>query len=35
MDLDQTLRELREVEAEAERVLRGRDEPRLPAAAAD
>jgi DNA-binding transcriptional MerR regulator len=35
VDLDQTLRELREVEAEAERVLRGRDEPRLPAAAAD
>ena len=33
VDLDQTLRELREVEAEAERVLRGRDEPRLPAAA--
>ena len=31
-DLDQTLRELREVEAEAERVLRGRDEPRPHAA---
>ena len=35
VDLDQTLRELREVEAEAERVLRGRDEPRPPAEAAD
>ena len=35
VDLDQTLRELREVEAEAERVLRGRDEPREPAEAAD
>jgi DNA-binding transcriptional MerR regulator len=35
LDLDQTLRELREVEAEAERVLRGRGEPRLPADAAD
>lgn len=35
VDLDQTLRELREVEAEAERVLRGRDEPRSPAEAAD
>ncbi|HYI83865.1 MAG TPA: MerR family DNA-binding transcriptional regulator [Acetobacteraceae bacterium] len=35
VDLDQTLRELREVEAEAERVLRGRGEPRLPADAAD
>ena len=34
-DLDQTLRELREVEAAAERVLRGRDEPRQPAEAAD
>ena len=35
VDLDQTLRELREVEAEAERVLRGRDGPRSPAEAAD
>lgn len=35
VDLDQTLRELREVEAEVERVLRGRDEPRPPAEAAD
>ena len=35
VDLDQTLRELREVEAEAVRVLRGRDEPRPPAEAAD
>jgi DNA-binding transcriptional MerR regulator len=35
VDLDQTLRELREVEAETERVLRGRDGPRLPSAAAD
>ena len=35
VDLDQTLRELREVEAEAERVLRGREEPRSPAEAAD
>ncbi len=34
-DLDQTLRELREGEAEAERVLRGRDGPRAPAEAAD
>ena len=34
-DLDRTLRELREIEAEAERVLRGRDEPRPPAEAAD
>ena len=32
VDLDQTLRELREVEAEAERVLRGRGEPRPHAA---
>jgi DNA-binding transcriptional MerR regulator len=35
VDLDQTLRELREVEAEAERVLRGREGPRPPAEAAD
>ncbi len=35
VDLDQTLRELREVEREAERVLRGRGEPRSPAEAAD
>ena len=35
VDLDQTLRELREVEAEAERVLRRRDGPRSPAEAAD
>lgn len=35
VDLDQTLRELREVEAEAVRVLRGREEPRSPAEAAD
>ena len=35
VDLDQTLRELREVEAETERVLRGRDVPRSPAEAAD
>jgi DNA-binding transcriptional MerR regulator len=35
VDLDQTLRELREVEAEAERVLRARNEPRPPAEAAD
>jgi DNA-binding transcriptional MerR regulator len=34
-DLDRTLRELREIEAEAVRVLRGRDEPRPPAEAAD
>ena len=34
-DLEQTLRELREVEAEAVRVLRQRDEPRSPAEAAD
>ncbi len=34
VDLDQTLRELREVEAEAERVLRGRDGPRPPPAEA-
>ena len=34
-DLDRTLRELREIEAEAARVLRGRDEPRPPAEAAD
>jgi DNA-binding transcriptional MerR regulator len=34
-DLDRTLRELREIEAEAVRVLRGRDEPRQPAEAAD
>ena len=35
VDLDQTLRELRKVETEAERVLRARDEPRPPAEAAD
>ncbi|MBD0275971.1 MAG: MerR family DNA-binding transcriptional regulator [Acetobacteraceae bacterium] len=34
-DLDRTLRELREIGAEAERVLRGRGEPRQPAEAAD
>ncbi len=35
VDLDQTLRELREVEAEAERTMRKRGEPRSPAEAAD
>jgi len=35
VDLDQTLRELREVEAEAERTMRKRDESRLGADAAD
>lgn len=35
LDLDQTLRELREVEAEAERTIRKRGEPRSPAEAAD
>jgi DNA-binding transcriptional MerR regulator len=35
VDLDQTLRELREVEAEAERTMRKRGESRFPADAAD